>query len=314
MEENTGKIKKDSSFLFSTSLIFDENIDKLWLYIRDLSKETQNIDFLDNFKFIKGDNTWTIGNVFSFYWVGVTNIEIKCISLNVTRTRKKIKWKFKCDIGISYYKTINLYRITNDDKTLVKVILNRCEKNRNVEFAPQLKYYLNLQYDILSYQSKHLQSIKKDKKIYESFVVNLNYLKIWNFIHNLKNTLIICPEYLRFVEYNGPSDEIGTFVKVKYFDIERTIFLKIVEYITPRKRKTYKIRFEAVGTDLANIPQIIEMQLNIIDENKTYLSFFYNFGNKNNNQIVNLFEINLKKVINKISEYFKANVKKFQDG
>ena len=67
------KENKDDSFLFLTSLIFEENIDKLWLYLRDLSFETTNIDFLDNFKYIKGDNTWTIGNICSIYWVGVTH-------------------------------------------------------------------------------------------------------------------------------------------------------------------------------------------------------------------------------------------------
>ena len=69
---------KDDYFLFSTSLIFEENIDKLWLYLKDLSAETKNIEFLDNFKLIKGENTWTIGNIFSLYWVGVSNIEIIC--------------------------------------------------------------------------------------------------------------------------------------------------------------------------------------------------------------------------------------------
>ena len=48
---------KEDYFLFSTSLIFDENIDTLWLYLKDLTEETKNIEFLDNFKFIKGENT-----------------------------------------------------------------------------------------------------------------------------------------------------------------------------------------------------------------------------------------------------------------
>ena len=165
--KNTNKsssYNKEDSFLFSTSLIFDENIDELWLYLKDLSTETKNIEFLDNFKMIKGENTWTIGNVFSLYWVGVSNIEITCISLNVTRMKKKIKWKFICDIGISYYKTMILYRITSDDKTLVKLIFSRCEKNKLVDFNPQLQYYLNLQLDILVLQSKYLQGLKKKKK------------------------------------------------------------------------------------------------------------------------------------------------------
>ena len=152
--------KKESSFLFSTSLIFEENIDKLWLFLKDVSAETKVVDFLDNFKFINGENTWTPGNIFSLYWIGVSNIEVKCISSNVTRMKKKIKWKFKCDIGISYYKTMILYRITQNDRTLVKVILTRCEKNKLIDFSPQMNYYINLQYDILIFQSKNLQNIK----------------------------------------------------------------------------------------------------------------------------------------------------------
>jgi hypothetical protein len=41
MESKSRKISKnktkDDNYLFSTSLIFDENIGKLWLYLRNLS-------------------------------------------------------------------------------------------------------------------------------------------------------------------------------------------------------------------------------------------------------------------------------------
>ena len=70
----------ENSFLFSVSLIFNENIDKLWLYLKDLSAESKNVDFLDNFKILKDKNTWTVGNKFSIYWIGVSNIEFICVS------------------------------------------------------------------------------------------------------------------------------------------------------------------------------------------------------------------------------------------
>ena len=125
--------------------------------------ESFNVEFLDNFKFIKGDNTWTVGNIFSLYWVGVTNIEFICISTTVTRMKKKIKWKCKCDIGINYYKTMILYIITYDDKTLVKFNFTRCENNKLVDFQPN--YYLELQYNILKSQSEHIQNLKREKTI-----------------------------------------------------------------------------------------------------------------------------------------------------
>ena len=48
---------KDNLFLLSVSLIFNENIDKLWLFLKDLSNEISIIEFLDKIKYIKGDNT-----------------------------------------------------------------------------------------------------------------------------------------------------------------------------------------------------------------------------------------------------------------
>ena len=52
----------------------------------------------------------------------------KCTSITVDRTRKKIKWKFKMDIGISYYKTLILYKIIQNGKTFVKICITRTEK------------------------------------------------------------------------------------------------------------------------------------------------------------------------------------------
>ena len=194
--------REDDSFLFSTSLIFEQNIDKLWLYLRNLESETTNIDFLDDFKFIKGDNTWTIGNIFSMYWVGVSRIEIKCISFKVERNKKKIKWKFKCDIGINYYKTLILYRITQCNKTLVKVIINRTEKKNNlIDSSQSLGYYSSLQNEILRQQYKYLTNIKEDIISYESCIINKNYLKVWNYIIDIKRVKEFSPVEIENVKY-----------------------------------------------------------------------------------------------------------------
>ena len=304
--------KKDS-FLFSTSLIFDENIDELWLYLKDLSVEAKNIDFLDNFKFIKGDNTWTIGNIFSLYWVGVSNIEITCISTKVTRMKKKIKWKFNCDIGINYYKTMILYRISADDKTLVKLNVYRCAKNNLIDSNSQLDYYLNLQHNILISQSKYLQNLKKQKSAFQSFILNNNYLKIWKFITNLENLSHLFPKTINKIEYNGPFNQIGSFFKFYHYNSKKTIFFKITEFSTPTNKKTYKCRYETIGADIGHFPQIIEIQITIISTNKTFISCFYSFDAKIDNKEINIFQLNLKILINNIIKYINENNAQFLD-
>ena len=307
---------KEDSFLFSTSLIFDESIDSLWLYLRDYSNYTNNIEFLDNFKLIKGENTWTVGNIFSLYWVGVTNLEMKCVFTSVSRMKKEIKWKCMCDIGISYYKTMILYRISIDDKTLVKFNLYRVEDNKEnklIDFYPQLQYYSNLQYEILLIQSKFLQGIKRKKKVFQSSIINKNYLKIWNYITNLKNLSNLFPGIIKNIEYKGPYNEIGTFVKFYHCISQNTIFLKLTEFSAPIKKNTYKCRYETIGTDIIKFPQIIEIQIAIITTSKAYISGFYSFDYKSDDKDINIFELHLKNVINKISKFIEENSEEFKD-
>ena len=297
----SSKKVRDDSFLFSTSLIFDENIDKLWLCFKDISFETSNIDFLDDFKYIKGDNTWTVGNKCSLYWIGVTHLTAKCMSVTVDRTRKKIKWKFKCDIGISYYKTLILYRITQNGKTLVKICITRTEKKNNlVDISQSLNYYSNMQYNILLQLSKYLQSIKKDIILYDSCIINENYLKIWNLISNLKNYSHLISDYMSNMEFKGPINEIGSFIK--YFDtkLQKTVFLKIIVYDVSNQKKCWKFSLEAIGTDIVNVPKISEIKLFIIDDNKFQISFLHKFAYNSDPEFIKNFDINKKDIFKRI--------------
>ena len=189
----------ENSFLFSVSLIFNENIDKLWLYLKDLSAESKNVDFLDNFKILKGKNTWTVGNKFSIYWIGVSNVEFICISTSSSRMKKMLKWKCICDIGISYYKTMILYRISSDNRTLVKFNITRCEKNKSIDIGPQLQYYMDLQFNILEHQSNYLQKLKKEKGIDSSKYTGNKTCgeqvkNLWSFLKAEKEKSLIVPE------------------------------------------------------------------------------------------------------------------------
>lgn len=303
--------KNEGSFLFSASLIFDESLDKLWLILKDLSTEIKVTDFLDNLKLIKGDNTWGVGNIFSVYWVGVSNIEATCFSSMETRMKKKIKWQYICDIGISYYKEMVLYRLTKEDKTLVKINITRYQKNKLIDYHSQLDYYSKLHYEKLLSLSKHFKSIKKDKIAFQSCILDKNHIKVWNYTIDFRNISNLCPELIRNVEYNGPPDEVGTFIKCNLEDVKRVCFFRIIKCIVPRKKKTYKCIYEAIGTDLKNIPIGIELEVTIIGENKIYFSVLLNLGNKSDNNAVNIFEINLKNIFNKMKDYMRENEKEF---
>ena len=300
--------KKDESLLFSTSLIFDQNIDKLWLYLRDLNSEAKNIDYMEKFQYIKGDNTWIPGNICSINWIGLTHLEFKCISTKVDRTKKIIKWKGKGDIGINFYKILSLYRITQTGKTLVKSTILRTEiKNELIDITQSLNYYLDLEFKILLSISKYLQNFHEDIISFESCIINKNYLQVWKFISDFKKMTNISTFLAKNPECNTPIIKPGSFIKYHIDELKVTVYMKIIYIETFKKKKCWFIRLETIGANIENLPKLIEYKIQIINENKTQLSIMHKFPYNINQDFLKKFQINKKETLKKYKAYIEEN-------
>ena len=305
-KENNGN-NKDNSFLYSASLVFDDNIDKLWLYFRDLKYQALNINYLDNFKCIKGDNSWTNNNICSLYWIGVSNFQMKCICSEVDRMRKMIKWKIKLDIGMEFYKTLCLYRITQNGKTLVKTIFTRTNKSNNSVDFNQSEYYINLERNNLLQHYNYLKNIEKDIISYGSCIINENFLKIWNILSNYKKLSKFAPFLTKNLDIYGPCNEIGSFIKFFIDELKKTVFLKVTKYIIPLKKKTYIYTLESIGVDNVNIEKKLEFKLTIINDSKSQLSIFHSFSYDSNPDYLKKFEIKKKKILLNFKNHLYEN-------
>jgi hypothetical protein len=306
-EHSIKKIPYDkNSNLFSTSLIFEQNINTLWLYLKDLNSIINVMDFFENLQFKNGNNTWNEGNIFSFNWIGLTHIEGKCIGIKSTCNKKIIIWKAKGDIGISFYKTLCLYRITENNKTLVKSIISRTEnKNELIDFNASRNYYVKTEFNILENTSKLLNNIKKDTISYESCIVNVNYLKVWEFITDLKKLSEIAPIIGSKIEYSGEKLKVGSFIKYYIDAIGKTVFFKITGVKATKKMKNWIYKLEAIGVNVKNIPIYIENKVTIIDENKTQLSLLHKFSYNTDQKFFKFFSINKKEIIKKYVKFLE---------
>lgn len=265
--------QNNDTHLFSTSLIFEQNIDKLWLFLRDLSNETKIIDYLDNLQYVKGKNTWSQGNIFSFKWIGLTPLNFKCIKMHIDRNKKELKWKAKADIGLYYYRQIYLYRITQSDKTLVKLSISKNEKENDLnDYKSFSNYFSDIEFNILLTKSKYLQNLKEDYISYESSIINKNYLYVWNFILDFKKRSQIFSIFFKNIEYNEPKIREGSFIKFYLNDLRGIVFMRVIEIKTYKKKKKCSIKLENIGSDIGDLPKIIEYKLMILDNNKTQLS------------------------------------------
>ena len=308
MNDKTNNIinpNSEDSLLFSTSLIFEQNIDKLWLFLRDLNNEIKIIDYLENLKYTKGDNTYTTGNSCELNWVGLTPLKFKCISIKSNKDKKVIKWKGKGDIGIKYYRTLYLYRITHDQKTLVKCVVCQTEKKNELnDYKSTRNYFLNLEYNILLEKSKYLSNLDEDIIVYESCIIKRNFLKVWEFIIDFKkNSKIVDPNYN--IIYENSNLKEGSFIKYYLDKIKTSVFMRIIQIKKPQKRKYWWIRLETIGAKRQKIPKFIEIKIIIIDNEKTHLSLLYKFSSNSNEELINEYKIKIKEIIKKLKKYIE---------
>ena len=307
-DNNQSKIldKKETN-LFSTSKIFDNNINKVWIHLRDLALGIKIVPHGDNLKYIKGKNTWTVGNIFSYDWVGLTHLIIKCTFIKEEINRKIIRWKKNGDIGINYYKTYYFYKITKTDKTLVKIVVSKTEKiNKLIDVTPiSENYFRNLVFKELSLRDKYLNNMKEDIISCQSCVINAHYMEVWKFITNLKKLAEIVPSLGSNIEYKGSNLEQGTFIKYSYGSSKIICFMKIIEIKTPKKKKTFIYKLQTIGSDIVSLPKNIVFKVAIISNSKSYLSVLHLFPKNTDKEFIKNFDINKKETFIKIKQYLE---------
>ena len=311
MEEKGNKqskiLDKKENNLFSTSKIFDHNINKVWIHIRDLSPGVKIVPHCDNLKYIKGKNTWNIGNIFSYDWIGLTHLIIKCTFVNEEINRKIIQWKNNGDIGINYYKTYYFYKITKSDKTLVKIIVSKTEEiNKLVDVSPGSgNFFKNLVFKELSIRAEYLNNMKEDIISYQSCIINAYYMEVWKLITNFKKLTEIIPSLGSNIEYKGSNLEPGAFVKFSFESSNIICFMKIIEIKTPKKKKIFIYKLQTIGTGIVSLPKNIEFKIAIINNSKSYLSLLHTFPNNTDKEFIKIFDINKKETIIKIKQYLE---------
>ena len=263
------------------------------------------MDYLENLKFLKGDNSWTSGNICSVNWIGLTPLKFKCIYTEVDRNKKVIKWKVKGDIGIKYYKTMHLYRIAQNHKTLVKSVVSQTEKkNELIDYKTTRNYFLNLEYNILVSKSNYLNNSNENIISFESCIIKKNYLKVWEFISDFQKLYKLCISE-KYIYYSAPNIKEGIFIKFYNDELRDNVYMKIKEIKCPKKKKSWQIKLETVSSKIDKLPKYIVYKITIIDNEKTHLSILHNFPCNLNKDIINIYKIKIKELIKKIKQNFE---------
>ena len=152
----------------------------------------------------------------------------------------------------------------------------------------------------------------KDIISYESCIINVNYLKVWEFIIDLKKLSEIAPIIGSNIEYCGEKLKVGSFLKYYIDALDKIVFFKIIGVEVPKKKKSWIYKLEPVGVNVKNIPIYMEIKVTKIDEDKTQLSLLHKFSYTTDQKFIEFFSINKKEIMKQYVKYLegKKNVQK----
>ena len=204
--------------------IFQMDIDYVWDFLKDVKKTYEVLhEFRTEAIFIKGNNSYELGNEFHFIWKKFLKLFFRTeLIINTCNYKKLIFRVFKAEpINVNYNFIYTLYRISNNSSTLLlwewvydgeglfinlkEQDLLRCERKRMLElFEGYLKQNFNF-----------IQS--------ESTQINCIATKLWKIITNFDYFIRIAPSLADSVEIDGdymkPNSIIKIRIRKKYYNL-----------------------------------------------------------------------------------------------
>ena len=301
----------DDKNYFSKSIILDEKIEKVWYFLSNplYYKEILSINFM-NFKLNQKRKSFCPGDKFSFYWTGVTDVTAKYISKIDNPHIKKLTLDISMGIGIFYRKTYHLYKITNNNNTLIKLVLSKIPNSQydNANFISFMKLNTNIFTSMLDNLNKILKISKEYLFNLESFIVDKNIYDSWNFITDLKKLSHLCPNIGTNFSYQNNKYNKGSFVKCLLPKSNKIIFMKVTKFDKNKKKNKWVYTLETFGSDIRYINQEIQISVNKINDNKTQISIIHIFKQVLTKEYIENFYKKKNEVIKEIQKYLNSKI------
>ena len=300
-------MKAEKSPCLSLSHISDHNINRCWLFFSDviLCQEISN-NIVINYKFDKGNNTFKLGNEFSAYLIGISNIHYKCIESKNNYNMRKISWIIFFDIGFSIRKTYLIYPISSINKALVKLKLEliTSDSPKPVHFEETSDYFCKLQSSIIDKIVNLMEHSSKFLFIQESFIANLSREKCWDIMINFnKLSELNMGKIGQNFEYKGDKEKIGTFWKCYLPNIKKNVYFKVKSVKKSKKRNKWIYCLEAFGAEMHILRQELEISVTKINQNTCQISILIKFNEHTDKNYLNYKKQKLIEFIKRIKIY-----------
>ena len=197
-----------SNYFINITYHFKQDIERVWMLLK-------NFDILSLISneghypciFLKGQNTWKVGNIFKGNLYGIFPFIAKVEkSVNLPEI-KKIKWIFNINDNDYFIIKLESFKVTGDNTT---VALQK-SKFENFDLYQQIKekFKQNSTYTIFQHVAKILENEAINLLTYESGIVKGKMKDIWNVIMDFNTLTVIAPNHNHFPNISLKDLKIG---------------------------------------------------------------------------------------------------------
>ena len=115
----------------------------------------------------------------------------------------------------------------------------------------------------------------------------------------------IYPIIAKDIEYNEPKIREGVFLKFISDILNKIVFSRVNEIKIYKKTKYRLIKLETIGSNIGDLPKLIEYKIMIFENNKTQLSITHRFHYNINKDYMKKIQFKKKEAIKKYKEFIE---------
>ena len=299
--------KNDFKIIVDMTYHFKQNIERVWNLLKDFEiflilNDSQHYPCILK----KGNNTYTIGNIFEGKLFALYKFYSKVLKEKNFPDYKKIERIFYLENGEIFKLKNILYKVTSDDS---------CVLNWITKYVPKLGENIILQIKSKFNRKelfKKIENILEKQPIdlyqYESGIIPGKMEDIWEILTDNSKLASIAPNNKCFVPININNVKVGEIVNVpiKIKGIEGSVEIKLDLKEEKRGWNKWIFGYSIMGAKPFTVPrQSVFVQLTKINKVETQLSVFTKINDPVSNDLFKLLSSKKKYVIHSFKDYFE---------
>lgn len=296
----------------TNSHIFKDTIQRVWYLVRDQVKTDKIFqDFRSPVKFLKGENTYEIGNEFSFLYMKEAELVFRCDEVIEEENFKKILWKVQPNqYKIKYDFVYSLYSNTLDKSTVM--IWEIIYEKEAMPIPRKLKEVDDIiRADMLGRLDYYLRKNSDNLFQIESVIINEEREKVWNIITNWSKLQKIVPTLADEVLYDGDPLSVNTKCKLQWNTKNMEFNIKVKKVLKENPTDDWEYVLECYdGRPKVPLQELHFKLIHLPELKYTYLQFQHVFKEPLKYEMIESIIKDKKNILSSVRKHLEKEKKK----